>query len=151
MTPEQTFLAAVLGSLMMLIGALASPLIVQWFGRRKAKTDSDLNIGESAKAIAEGGETAVNAMREVLTFYKARIDEMEKSLSEYRLKVTTMEALITSMQIDWKAREASLLVKIEALEQYIRLLVNILRAHDWEIPPRPDTLKDSDPNIKALK
>jgi phosphoglycerate-specific signal transduction histidine kinase len=151
MTPDDALRIAVIGAIASVLAALASPFVVQWFGRRKAKTDSDLNIGESAKAIAEGGETAVNAMREVLTFYKARIDEMEKSLSEYRLKVTTMEALITSMQIDWKAREASLLVKIEALEQYIRLLVNILRAHDWEIPPRPDTLKDSDPNIKALK
>ena len=127
------------------------PKILELIGRRKTEQSQvSLNIAQSAREIAEGGETAVDAVTKLLTIYETRDTQKTKRIDDQDKEIAILRAQIVSMQIDERNKEARLTEIIEALKDYIEVLVNSLRAHDIEIPPRPDILKESNPKIPRM-
>ena len=124
-----------------MVSGLIAPVILQLFQQRNQTTRTN---AEAMKSIAEGGEKAVSAAVRLL-------DEYQDDNATLRKEVDALRAEIISMRIDERAKELRLNAKIEALEQYIKLLIDTLRNNNLDIPPRPDILKESDPKIKPIK
>lgn len=81
-------------------------------------------------------------------------EQLEKKINQINVlekQVESLQAQITAMQIDHHNKEVENTKVIEALKLYIKVLIDILRAHSIDIPARPDILKESDPKIKAIK
>lgn len=137
-----------------LLAAIAAwmPYILKWYGDRgKTKSETEFNVAQSANEITEGGERAVAAASRMLEYHEKRSQALASRVDEQDKELTLLKAQITAFQIDERAKEARLNAKIEALEQYIKLLIDTLRAHNIDIPPRPEILKESDPKIKVIK
>ena len=124
-----------------MVSGLIAPVILQLFQQRNQTTRTN---AEAMKSIAEGGEKAVSAAVRLL-------DEYQDDNATLRKEVDVLRTEIMSMRIDERAKELRLNAKIEALEQYIKLLIDTLRNNNLDIPPRPDILKESDPKIKPIK
>ena len=127
-----------------LASGFVAPLLLQLLGHKETKSRTDLNIAQAAGEIAEGGERAVAAVTKLL-------EEYEERNKEQKQEIINLRAQLAAMQIDERASAARLTAKIDALEGYIKLLVEILRSNNIDIPPRPDVLKESSGKIKAVR
>jgi uncharacterized protein (UPF0335 family) len=81
-------------------------------------------------------------------------EQLEKKINKINVLEKDIEALqaqITAVQLDARNHQLELLQVIEALKAYIKILIDILRKHEIEIPPRPDILKESNPKIPRVK
>jgi uncharacterized protein (UPF0335 family) len=81
-------------------------------------------------------------------------EQLEKKINKINVLEKDIEALqaqITAVQLDARNHQLELLQVIEALKAYIKILIDILRKHEIEIPPRPDILKESNPKIPRIK
>lgn len=124
-----------------ILGAL-TPILIARFSKTKRERELDLAAGyiKLVDMTGEQLEAKIN-----------QISKLEERINLQQREIDGLNAQIVSMKIDERAKELRLTAKIEALEQYIKLLIDILRAHDIEIPPRPDVLKESDPKLKKVK
>jgi uncharacterized protein (UPF0335 family) len=81
-------------------------------------------------------------------------EQLEKKINKINVLEKDIEALqaqITAVQLDARNHQLELLRVIEALKAYVKVLIDILREHEIEIPPRPDILKESNPKIPRIK
>lgn len=130
----------IIPALVGLASGLVAPLLIQLINRRNATNQTNAEV---INKIAQGGEKAISAAIQLL-------NEYQEDNAELRAEVSSLKAEIVSMRIDERAKEARMNLKIEALEQYIKLLIDTLRAASIDIPPRPDVLKESDPKIRKM-
>lgn len=80
-------------------------------------------------------------------------DQLEKKINQINVlehQIDSLQAQLTAMQIDHRNQQVQNEKVIEALKAYIKVLIDILRQNNIEIPARPDILKESSPKIKAV-
>jgi hypothetical protein len=131
-----------------LVGAL-TPILVARFSKTRRERELDLASGyiRLVDMTSDQLESKINQ----IGLLEKQLNILEDKIMLQRREIDGLNARIIAMQIDEQAKETRWLAKFDALEQYIKLLIDILRAHDIEIPPRPDILKESDPKIKRMK
>jgi hypothetical protein len=81
-------------------------------------------------------------------------EQLEKKINQVNVleaKTASLQAQIIAMQIDHNTQQVENLKVIEALKDYIKVLIGVLREHDMEVPPRPEILRETNPKMKALK
>ena len=81
-------------------------------------------------------------------------EQLEKKINQINIlekHAEAQQAQIIAIQLDARNKQVELTNIIEALKGYIKVLIDELRKHDIDIPPRPDILKESDPHIRPLK
>lgn len=81
-------------------------------------------------------------------------EQLEKKINQVNVleaKIESLQAQITAMQLDNNNKQIENDRVIEALKAYIKVLIDELRRHNMDIPPRPDILRESNPKIKAIK
>ena len=139
-----------------LVSGAITPIVIELL-RRKSKMQSeaetDVDVAEAAQKIVSGSASAVDVMTDLLKRYDLKIEEQER-------EIRNLQAQITKMQLDERARERyenvrnkAIADKIEGLENYIKTLIDTLRTNNLEIPPRPEILKNRDTldKIRAIQ
>ena len=140
---------------LLILVAASSPVVslIQAYmarkSRRKIESEEDLDIADVVQKIASGSGTAVASMEGLLLRYERRFKEQEEKIGGQEGEIKNLKARLTAMQIDEQKRERvdgernkAISDKIEALEDYIKVLIDTLRKHDIEIPKRPKMLTD---------
>lgn len=131
-----------------IVGALMQIMVAR-FSKPKGERRADL--ADKWLKIADMSADQVEERINYIATLDARIRQQEEKIVLQQKEIDGLNARIVSMQIDERAKDARLTAKIEALEQYVGLLINILRSHHIDIPPRPDVLKESSPKIAKMK
>lgn len=130
------------------------PIVNTWIQNKrkeKTKTETALDIAEAANKMVAGGTEAVEAMKGVLDIFEERNKQQVEEIRQQRLEIINLKAAITALQIDKVAETAKLTAKIEAQDDYINLIVSILRQNNIQVPEKPDVLKDTGQKIKAVR
>ncbi len=156
-----TILTALFSSL---FGALFA-IAVARYSKTKAERDSGL-ASDYLKIADMSGEQLERKINQI-TLLEGRIDKQDTLIDELRSKNAellrdnqNLGARITKMQLEETERERAerersraIADQIEGLGNYIKVLIDTLRAHDIDIPPRPDILKNKDTleKIRSLK
>lgn len=133
-----------------LVGAL-SQILVARYSKPKQERGADLvdKYIKITDMTAEQLEEKIN-----------QIARLETKVDLQKKEIDGLNARITSMVFDGDVRDKrenernkAIADKIQGLEDYIKTLINALREHDIDIPPRPDILKDGDTleKIKAVR
>jgi TolA-binding protein len=110
------------------------PQVWQWIGTKRAR-DAGL-VSDYIKIADMTGE------------------QLEKKINQINVlekQVESLQAQITAMQIDHNNKQIENNKVMQAMKDYIGVLIAILREHKIEIPQRPDILKESNPKIQAIK
>ena len=149
--------------LIALASGTITPIVIHFLQRKsKEKTESeiDLDISDAAQKIANGSASAVEVLEKLLMRYDKKIQDQDKKIQDQEREISNLNARITAMRIDEEARDRldrerniAIVNKFEALQDYIKVLVDTLRNNDIKIPPRPQLLKERDTldDIKAIK
>ena len=134
---NETIIVALIG------GGLVTGTIelIKWFNSRRSR-DAGL-VTDYLKIADMSGEQLERKVNQ--------INVLEAQIEALRAQIASLQAQITAAQIDSNTRQTENERVIEALKDYIKVLIDELRRHDMDIPPRPDILKESNPKIKAVK
>lgn len=142
-----------INNILVFLAALASgfiaPLIRDYWARRKLETEAELDISDAAQKIANSSASAVAVIEGLLKRFETKFKDQEEKIGGQEGEINNLRARLTAMQIDEQKRERvdgernkAISDKIEALEDYIKVLIDTLRKHDIEIPKRPKMLTD---------
>lgn len=146
MSSEQIFIISILSSI---ATTIIAPIITRFLERRKVKSEEDLNIAQAAGDIIEGGDKAVARFERLLNRYEDKNSKLEAKIDAQSTEIFNLNTRLTAQAIDQREKESRWEAKFRAFEDYVSLLVTILRQHEIEIPPRPDVLKESQ-KVKAI-
>ena len=123
-----------------LASGFVAPLLMQLLNRRNLTNQTN---AEAIHKIAQGGETAVNAAIQLL-------NEYQEDNARLRLELSGVRTDLFNLRVQEGEKEKQLYEFIEALKNYVKTLIDILREHEIPIPPRPDILKESNPKIPRI-
>ena len=125
------------------VGFLAgsvTPVLLHFLNRRNLTNQTNADV---MNKIATGGGAAVTAAVQML-------NELQEDNAQLRLELSRLRTELFDLRVLEAEKGKQLTEIIEALKEYIKILIDSLRAHNIEIPPRPDILKESNPKITKV-
>jgi peptidoglycan hydrolase CwlO-like protein len=127
MTPEQTFVIAIVTAVMT---SIATPIITGWWTHRKNDADADVSNAEAVEKIVKGGGEAVDTAMKLLEKYEKRNNELQAQIDELTRQVKKLTD------------------KMDVSRKHIDYLESTLEKNKIEFHARPNELLDTGDRLK---